>query len=123
MAREHPRYANMEFPDYEYREFPMMVYPGAPDQKKPYGKNGRPLRGVIVNDEAEYAKVMTAEAGAKPVLVSTGAAGVERVQSAEDERLAALKNARELGIPNVDGRWSLARIESAVDAYTAARAE
>jgi hypothetical protein len=111
MAREHPRYASMEFPDYEYREYPMMVYPGAPDQKKPYDpKTGKPLKGVLVENDEEYARVMAKDAE----LVPTISPGVQRVQTAEDEKEALLVRAAQLGV-QVDKRWGIAKIQDAID--------
>lgn len=116
MAREHPRYADMEFPEYEWQEFPRMVYPGAPDQKKPYDKKGRPLKGVIVNDDAEMAAALgTVEDAPEPEFVPA-AGGAERLKTAEDEKAELLEEAEVLGV-QVDKRWGVAKIQDAIDAH------
>lgn len=114
MPKEHPRYTNFEWPDYEFREFPMMVYPGAPDQKKPYGRDGKPLKGVLVNDEAEYAQVMGD--GGTAATVETSASGVSRVRTEADQKAALVEEAETLGV-TFDKRWSVARIQDAIDAH------
>lgn len=125
MAKQHPRYEGTDWPEWEFREFPMMVYPGAADQKKPYGDDGRPLAGVIVNtpEEADAALGIVREAPepevkapAKPVefVPAENTAGVQRVKTPEDEREELLAEAEQLGVV-VDKRWSVARIQDAID--------
>lgn len=112
MAREHPRYANMEFPDYEYREYPKMIYPGAPDPRKPYDKNGKPLKGILVQDEDEERRVLQKDANLLPTI----SPGVQRVQTPADEKTELLERAKVMGV-QVDARWSVARIQDAIDSH------
>lgn len=125
--REHPRYENTEWDDYEFREYPLMYYPGAKDQSKPYGANGKPLRGIVVKNAAELREARgleepdEPEAPAptrKPTTVPTGAKGVERLRTEEDDRKEALEQADVRGL-KVDKSWSLARIQDAIDTYDA----
>ncbi len=122
--KEHPRYASMDFPDYEYQEFPRMIYPGAADQKKPYGKDGKPLKGIIVHneDEERIALGLPTEPDpeeaprARPVLVETGSPGISRLETPEDQKAALLQEADVLGL-TVDKRWSIARLQDAIDTH------
>lgn len=130
-AREHPRYANFDFSNSppmngEWHEFPMMYYPGATDQKKPYGADGKPLKGIVVRSEEELAAVRGLEPAPKPAVVPTAnptleptsSPGVQRVQTPEDERAALILEADTAGV-QIDRRWSLARIQDALDAHRA----
>ncbi len=116
-AREHPRYANTEFDDYEFREFPMMVYPGAADQKKPYGKDGKPLAGIIVNNEDEYRQALNPEGEATETVVEKGQT---RLKTPEDARKELLEAAEVAGV-QVDKKWSAARIQDAIDSAAAGK--
>lgn len=124
MAKEHPRYANMEWPEYEYREYPKMVYPGAKNPAKPYDAKGRPLRGILVKDEAEEAEVMGEPAPQQEReperetgrLVPTGSANVERLKTPEDEKAELIERAGVLGV-QIDKRWSIAKIQDAIDTH------
>lgn len=121
MAREHPRYADMEFPDYEFREYPKMVYPGAKDPAKPYDGKGRPLRGIqVANEEEERQALGLADDGdaPKPTLVETSAPNTSRVQTPEDEKAQLVQEAEVLGV-TIDKRWSIARIQDAIDTHKA----
>lgn len=132
--REHPRYENAEFPDYEFREYPKMVYPGADDPLKPYktkGKlAGKPLDGVLVRDEDEERRALNLETeeqeetgatrkalptrGGKTM--PTSAKGVDRLRTDDDEREDLLQEAENLGL-KVDKTWSLGRIQDAIDTH------
>lgn len=133
--REHPRYENTEWPEYEFREYPMMVYPGAEDPSRPYntkGKTrGKPLRGVIVNNDAERRAALElvdedeaedtgATRKALPTrggkTMPTGSKGVDRMRTSDDEKEEILQEADILGI-KVDKSWSVARIQDAIDTY------
>lgn len=138
--REHPRYENTEWPDYEYREYPKIVYPGAKDQSKPYGANGKPLRGIQVNSEEEEREALgleddgaEAETAAPTTArkngaqrggatVSTSARGVERLRTEEDEKNDLIEEAETLGI-QFDRSWSPARLQDAIDTHKAEKAE
>lgn len=115
MPREHPRYAAMadHWPDYEYNEYPRMAYPGAPDPKKPYDAKGKPLKGVLVENDDEYNRVMAKDAELLPTI----SPGVQRVQTQEDEREALIVRATQLGV-QFDKRWGLARLQDAIDSHT-----
>lgn len=124
MARkEHPLYENAEWPDYEFREFPMMVYPGArspknpeyfsEDDELPRGKHVGDLKfvGVIVQNDEELDRVL---GGAKTVTE----AGVTRVRTEEDDRQALIVKASQMGI-QVDRRWGVSRLQTAIDEASA----
>ncbi len=126
--KEHPRYAETEWEDWEFREFPMMVYPTATDQKKPYDANGKPLPGVIVNSDEELRQVMgfdepEAEAEApkapaarkKPETVDAGG-GVSRLKTEADEREEVIAALTTAGV-QFDKSWSLARLQDALDTH------
>lgn len=117
--REHPRYQAFEWPDYEFNEYPMMVYPGAADQKKPYGANGKPLAGIVVNNEAEYAEALGAGDNAEPV-ATVEEKGVTRLKTEADEQVDLLAEAEVLGV-KVDKRWGPARIQDAIDTHKAGK--
>lgn len=132
--REHPRYENAEFPDYEFREYPMMVYPDAEDPKKPYltkGKlQGKPLPGIIVNNEeerrialglsAEEQEETGATRKALPTrggrTMPTSAKGVDRLRTDDDDKEDLLQQAENLGL-KVDKSWSVGRIQDAIDSH------
>lgn len=127
MAKEHPRYANADFPDYEYVEYPKMIYPGADDPRKPYDAKGRPLQGIIVQNEAEEREAMGLEApeaeapaARTPRAVETGSPGTKRMLTPADEKAELLEQANTLGV-KVDKSWSLARIQDAIDTHQAER--
>lgn len=108
----------MEFPDYEYQEFPMAVpYVNGAVQKNPYDARGKSHPVVMVNSQEEYDALVGGEAKVVPVNPEA-AAGPSRVETEDDERAALLVRAGQLGI-KVDGRWSIERIEKAIsDAET-----
>ena len=131
MARkEHPRYENTIWEDYEFREFPMMVYPGSSDGgKTPDRDETKP--GKVANI-AEFEAVMgleaKEEAPAKPAAKPTakapqlvpGAGGAQRLKTEEDERAELLEQAGVKGV-QVDATWSIARIQDAIDTHDAAK--
>lgn len=132
--REHPRYENTEWEDYEFREFPMMVYPGSADGGKTPDRDPRKPGAflqdpVVVNDEAERRAVLElepeeAEGPAEPrkrEFVETSASGVRRLKTPDDDRREALEEAEALGV-QVDKSWSLARIQDAIDTHRAEQA-
>lgn len=143
MAKEHPRYEGTEWGGWEFQEFPMMVYPGAPDPKKPYDKHGKPLPGVIVQNVEEAAAVMpkpeaeeapagaealapvaeapapVAEVPAAPVATVETSPGVSRLETDEDVKVRLLAEAERLGV-TVDKRWGVGRLQDAIDSADAA---
>jgi hypothetical protein len=105
-----------------------MVYPGAPDQKKPYDAHGKVLPGVIVNSAAEADEALgidrsepETEAPA-PVPkartpVPTSANGTSRMPTAEDARTDLIAEAERLGIQQFDKTWSVARMQDTIDTF------
>lgn len=129
--REHPRYENTEWPDYEFHEFPMMVYPGSADGgKTPDRDKARPgkflQQPVVVNSEEERRTVLEidepverdAPRAPSAVLVE-GPGGAKRLQTEDDERTALITEAETLGV-QIDKRWSVIRIQDAIDTHKAA---
>lgn len=132
--REHPRYENTEWPDYEFREYPMMVYPGADDPLKPYKASGRekgkPLAGILVNNDEERrialgldeeeAEDTGATRKAVPTrggkTMPTSVKGVDRLRTDDDDKGDLLQEAENLGV-KVDRTWSVARIQDALDTH------
>lgn len=121
----HPRYAAMaeqwEKDNEDWKEFPMMVYPGAPDPRQPvYAEPGDPgykpgklrYEGVVVQNEEELARVIDG-AGSSGVHRELGQPA--RASTLEDDRDALLQEAANLGLKEVDPAWSLARIQDAID--------
>ena len=120
MARqEHPRYASMEFPEWEYIEFPMMVYPGSKDGGKTPdripSKPGKFLQDpVTVNNEDE----LRAALAGGDTLVKDDTTSAMRVKTPEDERLELVAEVERLGI-QYDKRWGTARLQAALDEHNA----
>ncbi len=56
------RYQKLNFPDYEYREYPKMVYPGSPDGKPVTNGLGQSEPGITVLNAEEEASVMATKA-------------------------------------------------------------
>lgn len=110
MAKEHPRYAETEWEAWEFREYPMMVYPGAKDQARPYDERGRPLPGVLVQNADEARQAM----GLEVSTVATSSKGVARIETDDDSRERVIAEAKALGI-KFDKTWSVARIQDAID--------
>jgi hypothetical protein len=100
-----------------------MVYPGAKDPSKPYDSRGKPLRGIqVANAEEErQALGLADEDTPKPTLVPTSAPGTSRVQTPEDEKAQLIQEAEVLGV-TIDKRWSVARIQDAIDTHKQAQA-
>lgn len=122
--REHPRYENMDWPDWEFREFPMMIYPGAPDPRVPvYHTEGRQrgklkFAGLVVNDEDELARAL-AEGEDVATITEDGR---QRLTTAEDDRQALIAECDERGL-KIDRRWASARLEDAILADKIANGE
>jgi len=116
--KEHPRYALTEWPEYEFHEFPMMVYPGGEDPFKPTYDTERPGRlihpGVTVATQEELDKLL----GGGAETVRDG--DKVRVKSDDDERAELLQEAEHLGV-TVDKVWSTARIQDAIDTKKASK--
>lgn len=110
--REHPRYENMEWPDWEYIEFPMMIYPGAADPRVPeyhINKKGRRVMtypGVIVHSDEELDGVLKGEIELDAV---TG-----EILTEEDTRKALIRECEIQGLL-VDKRWGIPKLQAALD--------
>lgn len=121
MAKTHPRYAQMEFPEWEFEEFPMMLYPGAKDPRKPeYHAEGKRkgslvYPGVIVQDEEEAKALL-----AGTVTAVTDTRGAMRLETHEDRMSDLHAEASRLGI-TFDKRWSETRLQAAIDDAKAAK--
>lgn len=129
MARkEHPRYESTEWPDYEFHEFPMMVYPGSKDGgKTPDRDPSRPGKflqtPVTVNSEEERRLALDIDAPVEPerepertrTLVDAGN-GTQRLQTPEDERNDLMERLDTAGV-QFDRRWGLARLQDAWDEH------
>lgn len=114
MRREHPLYEFTDWPEYEFREYPMMTYPGSADNGKSPDRDerGRPVqKGVIVNSDEELHAVLSAEVKTIPIGPEKNAP--ERVETADDAKTALLAEAKKLNV-EVDAKWSIARIEQAI---------
>lgn len=117
--REHPLYENADWDDYEFREFPMMIYPGAKNPRVPEywsaeddiprGKRAGELKfvGVTVENDEELDRVL---GGAKTLTQGN----VTRVETEEDERLGLIVKAGQMGV-QVDKRWGVSRLKAAID--------
>jgi hypothetical protein len=138
--REHPRYENTEWPDYEFREYPKMVYPGATDPTKPYGPNGKPLKGILVHNAEEEAVALGLEDDGEESTPASGATatkegapGAARRWPPRPRRGAHAhargregrghRRGRDPGRHQFDKAWSLARILDAIDTYKAENTE
>jgi hypothetical protein len=121
--REHPRYETTEWPEYEFKEFPMMVYPGSKDGGKTPDRDPKKPRKylqtpVVVNNEAELRTALALapedvdEATASNSGIGRGTA--RRMKTADDERAVLLEEADSLGL-TVDKSWSIARLQDAID--------
>lgn len=116
MAREHPRYEATEWPEYEFREFPMVYYPTASDQMKPYDSKGKRLDGVTVQNQEELDRLLSNTAE----LQRTSSPGLKRVQTVEDAHAEAVVEAGQLGV-KIDRRWGLERIQKEIATEKRAR--
>lgn len=108
MAKEHPRYAGMEWPEPEFSEYPKMVYPKDKDptvpahliKKLPPGKAAGPNQGVLVENQAEEELVMG------------GGAIHHEVDQLEDLR----QKLRTLDpTVQIDKRWGATKLQGLID--------
>lgn len=116
--RQNTIYDNMEFPDYEFREFPMTVpVVDGKVQKTPYDANHKAHPVVVVNDQSELDDLM----GPGAVMVEV-AAGSARLQNEDDIRAALYIQADQAGV-TIDKRWTVARIEETLRAAAQSKAD
>lgn len=120
----------MEWPDYEFLEFPMMVYVDTKAQKvlqkptdHPRWDPGNPRSKrwvqdeVIVHSEQELKELKaTVETGGELKTVVSGPGVAPRLATAEDERQALLQEADVLGV-QVDKRWGADKLKAAIGAF------
>lgn len=129
--REHPRYENTEWPDYEFHEFPMMVYPGSKDGgKTPDRHPTRPgvfeQEAVTVHNEEERRQALglDEEVGSdaailsKPLELLPTGKGTSRVKTANDERQELIERLTTAGVQH-DKSWSVGRLQDAWDTHEA----
>lgn len=93
------RYQKLNFPDYEYREFPKVVYPDGVDGKPKTNGTGQAESGITVLNAEEEAAVMASKA--PPVRASD-----------ELERLQAICEVK--GI-KYDKRWGHDRLVTTIE--------
>lgn len=108
MAKEHPRYANIEWPDVEFQEYPKVVYPKSLDptvpahliKRLPVGKSAGPNQGVVVENKAEEDLVMA------------GGAIHHEVDALEElrQRLRTLDPTVQ-----IDKRWGATKLQGMID--------
>lgn len=111
--RRNTAFDNMEFPPYQYREFPQAVpVVGGVVQPTPYDRRGKAHPVVIVNSQDELDALMGDGADLTPVNPQDPK-GAQRVVTEEDEREALFIRADQLGV-KVDKRWSTERIQRAI---------
>ncbi len=105
-------YDQMEFPEYEFREFPMEVpYVDGQVMPTPYNEKHKPHPTVRVNSQEELDALTAGEVEVIPAGPDTTAA---RVRTEDDERAELLLKADQNDI-KVDKRWSLERLRLAVN--------
>lgn len=112
---------NMNFPDYEFAEFPMAIpVVDGVIQPTPYDERHKAHPVVIVNSQAE----LEALKGPEVKLVAVNPhdpASTLRVESEDDIRAALYVQADQAGV-KIDKRWSVERIEQALQDHAAGKA-
>lgn len=111
MAKVHPRYEFADFGEWSFEEFPLAIYPGAPDPRKPvYYPKGDPKYGqlkfpaVIVADEDELRAHLSNAA-----TVEDATSGATRLRTAADDVADLQKEAEDIGL-TYDKRWTAERL-------------
>ena len=125
--KEHPRYATTEWPDYEFNEYPMMVYPGSKDGgKTPDRDPCRPgvflQAAVIVQNDEELKRVLASVDGGEELKTVKTAEGAVRLANDDDTKAALIEEAEALGV-TIDKRWGVAKLQDAIDAHRAGAGE
>ncbi|MCH9838720.1 hypothetical protein K0U83_23855 [bacterium] len=102
----HPLYPKIEFPTWQFREFPMAVpmKNGKPSLDTPYDAKGKALPVVVVNTQEEYDDLV---GGAEVV------AEESRLMTEDDERKTLYQDAENCGAV-IDKRWTVERIRKAI---------
>lgn len=107
-------YDKMEFPDYEHREFPQAIpFVDGQVMPTPYDARNKAHPVVIVYSQEE----LDALQGPKVTLVpvSEGSETALRVENEDDIRRVLYVQAEQAGV-QIDKRWSVERIEKALQA-------
>jgi hypothetical protein len=108
-------YDKMVFPGYEFAEFPMGVpVVGGKVMPTPYDEKNKAHPVVIVNSQEELDELL----GSGDVTLverTEGQAGAMRVETEDDVRDRLYIRAEQTGA-KIDKRWSVERIEAAIDA-------
>lgn len=113
-VRQATAYDQFEFDEYEFREFPtaVPVNEAGEVQKSPYRENGKSWPVVHVESQAELDALM----GGAPV-IKVNATAIEssplRVEGEDDIRAALYTQADQAGV-KIDKRWSVERLEEAL---------
>lgn len=115
-------YDMMEFPPYEFREFPQAIpVVGGKIQPTPYNAKGKLHPVVIVNSQAELDALQGPEVELVPINpTQVSAESVQRVETEDDVRAALYRQAEQLGV-KIDKKWSVARIEDTIKAAAEAK--
>jgi len=112
---------NMEFPPYEFREFPQAVpVVGGKVMPTPYDERGKSHPVVIVESHAELDALQGPEVTLVPV--TEGAGHAMRVENEDDIRAVLYTQAEQAGV-QIDKRWSVARIEETLQNAAKAKAK
>ncbi len=112
-VRQSTRYDNMKFKPYEFAEFPQAIpVVGSEVQKSPYNAKGKLHEVVIVNSQEELDALQGPQVRLVPVNPDA-AVSASRVETEDDVRAVLYVQAEQLGV-QIDKRWSVERIESAV---------
>lgn len=111
---------NMTFEEYEFREFPQAIpVVNGKVQPTPYDANNKLHPVVVVTSQDELDALLGPQVTLVPV--SEGATTL-RVENEDDIRAVLYVQAEQAGV-QIDKRWSVDRIEKALQAAAAAKSE
>lgn len=111
--QRHTAFDQMEFPQVEYREFPMAVpVVDGVVQPTPYDAKHKAHPVVIVNSQAELDALKGGDVETVPVNPDALSSPM-RMKTEEDEREALYVRADQLGV-TYDKRWKTERIQRAI---------
>lgn len=109
--RANTMYDNMEFPAYEFREFPMAVpVLNGVVQDSPYDARGKSHPVVIVQNEDELQALTGPQAASLLPVSEERVTRTLRVQGEVDIRKALYAQAEQAGV-KIDKKWTVSRIE------------
>lgn len=112
----HTVYDSMQFPDYEFREFPMGIpVHNGKIMDSPYDGNHKAYPVVIVESQAELEALRGPEVTLVPVKAGDT---TMRVESEDDVRAALYIQAEQTGA-TIDKTWSVPRIEDTIKRHVA----